>query len=57
MIPPLIPPQAPLEQLIRGPLPKSAEPEPAPIDDILCGVCALGEVGRVLDRYVMTALN
>lgn len=29
----------------------------APIDDILCGACALGEVGRVLDRYVMTALN
>lgn len=57
VIPTLIPPQAPLEQLIRGPLPKSAEPEPAPIDDILCGVCALGEVGRVLDRYVMTALN
>lgn len=57
MIPPLIPPQAPLEQLIRGPLPKSAEPEPAPIDDILCGAWALGEAGRVLDRYVMTALN
>ncbi|PPJ19747.1 hypothetical protein C5E45_16670 [Nocardia nova] len=57
MIPPLIPPQAPLEQLIRGPLPKPVEPQPIRYDDILYGVSTLGEAGRVLDRGVMTALN
>jgi len=57
MIPPLIPPQAPLEQLIRGTLPGPPELTPVPDDDILCGVSTLGEAGRVLDRYVMAALD
>ncbi|OXR40184.1 hypothetical protein B7C42_07766 [Nocardia cerradoensis] len=57
MIPPLTPPQGPLEQLVRGPL--AAPPEQAPIadDEILCGVCTLGESGRVLDRYIFKTLD
>ncbi|BDT85631.1 hypothetical protein FMUAM8_13950 [Nocardia cyriacigeorgica] len=57
MIPPLIPPQAPLEQLIRGPLPKAPGPAPIPHDDVLYGISTVGEAGRVLDRYVITALD
>ncbi|MEU0502414.1 hypothetical protein [Nocardia sp. NPDC005998] len=57
MIPPLVLPQAPLEQLIRGPLPGPPEPASIPDDDILCGISTLGEAGRVLDRYVMAALD
>ncbi len=57
VIPPLIPPQGPLEQLIRGPL--AAPPDQAPVadDDILCGVSTVGESGRVLDRYIFKAID
>ncbi|WP_280508451.1 hypothetical protein [Nocardia flavorosea] len=57
MIPPLIPPQAPLEQLIRGPLPKEPGPAPNSHADVLYGISTVGEAGRVLDRYVLTALD
>ncbi len=57
VIPPLIPPQTPLEQRSRGPLPGPPEPAPGPDDDILFGVSTLGEAGRVLDRYLMSALE
>ncbi|MEU1526108.1 hypothetical protein ABZ413_28330 [Nocardia rhamnosiphila] len=55
--PQLILPQAPLEQLIRGPLPKAPEPAPIPHDDVLYGISTVGEAGRALDQYVMTALD
>jgi hypothetical protein len=57
MIPPLIPPQAPLDELIHGPLPGPPQPHLIADGDILYGVSTLGEAGRVLDRYVLKALD
>ncbi|MFD3596438.1 hypothetical protein ACFWU5_27275 [Nocardia sp. NPDC058640] len=57
MIPPLIPPQAPLDELIRGP---RTQPKPTirPRDhDVVYGMSTVGESGRINDRHVLRALN
>lgn len=50
MIPALIPPQAPLDQLVHGSAP--AAPAHRVADgDVVYGVCTVGEAGRILDRH------
>ena len=50
MIPPLIIPQAPLEELIHGPLPTPRQPVRIADGDIVYDVSTVGEAGRVPDR-------
>ncbi|WP_083864698.1 hypothetical protein [Nocardia brevicatena] len=56
MIPALIPPQAPLDQLVHGPAPIPPAHHVAD-GDVVYGVCTVGEAGRILDRHVFTTLG
>ncbi|MEV6336573.1 hypothetical protein AB0M12_17860 [Nocardia vinacea] len=56
MIAPVIPPQAPLQELIHGPLPESRTVRPAD-GDVVYGICTLGDGGRVLDKLGFAALD
>ncbi|MFX0581069.1 hypothetical protein [Nocardia nepalensis] len=57
MIPPLIPPQAPLEELIHGPLPTPEPPIRVPDADAVYGMSTVGDGGRVSDRHVLGSLG
>lgn len=56
--PPLVPPTGSLEELIHG-LGPTASPAPERVadDELVYGVCTVGQAGRVLDRHLFTALG
>ncbi|WP_280457972.1 hypothetical protein [Nocardia carnea] len=56
MIPALIPPQAPLDQLVHGSAPVAPVHRVAD-GDVVYGVCTVGEAGRILDRHLFAALG
>lgn len=56
MIAPVIPPQAPLQELIHGPLPESRTVRPAD-GDAVYGICTVGDGGRVLDKLGFAVLD
>ena len=56
MIAPVIPPQSTLQGLIHGPL--ASTRAIGPVDDnLVIGVCTVGDGGRVLDKIAFTALD
>ncbi|WP_194819781.1 hypothetical protein [Nocardia sp. XZ_19_385] len=58
MIPALIPPQAPLQELIHGPLPTPPPPAILAADrDVAYGMSTVGDGGRVNDRHVLKQLD
>ncbi|WP_153414838.1 AbrB/MazE/SpoVT family DNA-binding domain-containing protein [Nocardia macrotermitis] len=56
MITPIVPPQAPLQELLHGPI-----AYPVPVrraqDDLVYGMSTVGEGGRILDRQVFRKLT
>lgn len=56
MITPIVPPQAPLQELINGPI-----AYPVPVrgakDDLVYGMSTVGEAGRILDRQIFRKLT
>ncbi|WP_225732445.1 MULTISPECIES: hypothetical protein [unclassified Nocardia] len=56
MITPIVPPQAPLQELIHGPI---AYPVPVrgSSDDLVYGMSTVGEAGRILDRQLFRKLG
>ncbi len=56
MIPPVVPPQSPLQELIHGP--RLDRPTlPSADKDLLYGMSTVGDGGRVVDRFVMAGLG
>ncbi|MGK8489645.1 hypothetical protein [Nocardia asiatica] len=56
MIAPVIPPQSPLQELVHGPLVTNRVVRTAD-DDLVCGLCSVGDGGRILDKITFTALD
>ena len=56
MIPALIPPQAPLDQLVHGSAPVAPAHRVAD-GDVVYGICTVGEAGRILDHHLFAALG
>lgn len=56
MIAPVIPPQSPLQELVHGPLVTNRVVRPAD-DDLVYGLCSVGDGGRILDKITFTALD
>ncbi|WP_051174955.1 hypothetical protein [Nocardia exalbida] len=56
MIAPVIPPQSSLQELIYGPQVTNRAVRPAD-DDLVYGLCSVGDGGRILDKITFTALG
>jgi hypothetical protein len=56
VIAPVIPPQSPLQELVHGPLVTNRVVRPAD-DDLVYGLCCVGDGGRILDKITFTALD
>lgn len=56
MIAPVIPPQSTLQDLVHGPLAATRLSGPAD-DNLVIGVCTVGDSGRILDKITFAALD
>ncbi|MGY1898312.1 hypothetical protein [Nocardia gipuzkoensis] len=56
MIAPVIPPQSRLQELVHGPLVTNRVVRPAD-DDLVYGLCCVGDGGRILDKHAFAALG